>query len=218
MLIKLSGIKKTYSHRRRSRNVLTDVSMEILRGEMIAVMGASGSGKSTLLNILGGLDFPDSGSYCYNGKEIMTGKQADLRLFRREHIGIVPQSLLLINQISAYKNIALPLEIRKEKHIREKIESVSKMLRIEELIGKKPGKLSVGECQRVAIARAVIAQPELILADEPTSALDQDSRDIVAELFSRLCSTGTTIIIVTHDHGLAEKCGRSLSLKCGILH
>lgn len=205
MMIKLNAIKKSYSYRRKKQVVLDNVSMEIEKGDIITIGGSNGSGKTTLLNILGGIDVADEGEYYYNGNRILN-KPSELLSFRREHIGIVPQKNMLVDKISVYKNIALPLEIRKESSVKEKVKDISRVLGIEGLLWKKPHKLSVGECQRVSIARAIITNPELLLADEPTSSLDQSSTDTVLGLFQKLRDGGSTVIIITHDEEVAV-CG-----------
>ncbi|HHW23640.1 MAG TPA: ABC transporter ATP-binding protein [Clostridiaceae bacterium] len=219
MLIHLKNIYKSYNFKRQKINVLNDVNMMVEKGDRVAIMGKSGSGKTTLLNIIGGLDFPDSGQYWFEEKLISFKSQSEISEFRRKKIGFIPQGFSLIDYKSTYFNIALPLKFRNysKNDIERRVLSVAHELEINKLLDKSPRQLSVGECQRVAIARAIITSPILILADEPTSSLDKETEMVILKLFDKLQSEGTTIITVTHDFEVASKCRRVLTLVNGVV-
>lgn len=190
------------------------MSFEIKDGEFVAIMGPSGCGKSTLLNILGLLDNPTEGEYELLGREVGKLKEKDRTLFRKGNIGFVFQSFNLIDELSVYENIELPLiylRINKAER-REKVEAIMRRMGILHRCDHFPQQLSGGQQQRVAIARAVVANPKLILADEPTGNLDSRNGQEVMKLLSELHNDGTTVVMVTHSRKDASYADRIINL------
>jgi putative ABC transport system ATP-binding protein len=221
-------LRKTYSIRRPSREVLRGVSLEVIRGEFVALMGPSGCGKSTLLHILGGLEPPDSGTVSVEGRSLYTLDDTALSAFRRDRIGFVFQFFNLLPNLTAAENVALPLRLRNEGSPRHRVGRVSREdindrvtllmdeLNLHGLQGHGPEEISGGEQQRVAIARALAAAPALLLADEPTGNLDWTSGHEVMALLGRLCrSQEQTTVLVTHDARVAAHADRVLVMRDG---
>ena len=200
-MIKISELEKVYRTEEVETVALNKLSIEVRDGEFVAVMGPSGCGKSTLLNILGMLDDPDDGSFIFNGVEVAhfnERKRADLR---KNNIGFVFQSFNLIDELTVFENVELPL-------IYTGVKSAERKKRVEEVLDKVqimhrrnhyPQQLSGGQQQRVAVARAVVNHPKLILADEPTGNLDSNNGNEVMQLLTELNEQGTTIVMVTHS-------------------
>ena len=203
-LIELKNISKQY---REETTILKGVDLCIEDGDYIALMGPSGAGKTTLMNIMGCLDRATQGEYFLDGNEISDYPEKEKARLRNEKFGFVVQDFALINEMTVYENVRLPLRYRKKrlKKEREHIESILKSLEIEDKKEIRVCDLSGGQQQRVAIARAIVNSPEIILADEPTGALDQETGREVMEIFSKLNQQGKTIIIVTHDPNIAAK-------------
>ena len=193
---------------------LNDVSLEVKKGEFVAIMGPSGCGKSTLLNILGLLDNPTAGTYLLNGTDVSHLKERERTRLRKGVIGFVFQSFNLIDELNVYENIELPLLYMKvpARERRERVEAAMKRMDILHRRKHFPAQLSGGQQQRVAIARAVVAGPQLILADEPTGNLDSKNGREVMELLSELHRDGTTIVMVTHSQHDAGYAGRIINL------
>ena len=217
MSIELKNINKIYGDKENLLNALSDVDLKINNGEMVAIIGPSGSGKSTLLNIIGTIDTPTSGQYIINNQDISNLKPKQLAKIRNKTFGFIFQYFGLINDISVYKNIKIPLEYSKcnKSEINQRIDTVLTSL---DIIDKKkiiPRKLSGGQCQRVAIARAIINNPDIIIADEPTGALDKKTSKEIMNIFKKINNSGTTIIIVTHDLAIAEECSRIIKIEDG---
>jgi putative ABC transport system ATP-binding protein len=217
-LIKLESISKIFYTDEVETHALSGVHLQIKRGEYVSIAGPSGCGKSTLLNIVGLLDDPDAGSFLFNGIEVAhfnERKRADLR---KNNIGFVFQSFNLIDELTVFENVELPL-------IYTGVKSAERKKRVEEVLDKVqimhrrnhyPQQLSGGQQQRVAVARAVVNHPKLILADEPTGNLDAETSEKIIELIFNLNKeAGTTLIVVTHDLELANKTGRIIKLKGG---
>ena len=213
-LIELKNISKQY---REETTILKGVELCIEDGDYIALMGPSGAGKTTLMNIMGCLDRATQGEYFLDGNEISDYPEKEKARLRNEKFGFVVQDFALINEMTVYENVRLPLRYRKKrlKKEREHIESILKSLEIEDKKEIRVCDLSGGQQQRVAIARAIVNSPEIILADEPTGALDQETGREVMEIFSKLNQQGKTIIIVTHDPNIAAKCNRIVKMVDG---
>jgi len=217
VLIRLKDIFKSYSLGKTVVRALNGISLEISRGEYVALMGPSGSGKSTLMHILGCLDTPDAGSYFFDGTDTARFNDRELARLRNRAFGFVFQSFNLLPRLSALANVELPM-LYAGVGRRARINRATELL---ELVGlgdrlrHKPNELSGGEMQRVAIARALANEPEVILADEPTGNLDSRTGAEIMRLFDRLAEEGKTVVIVTHDPGIAEHCRRIVRLRDG---
>lgn len=209
-MIKTNDLTKIFRTEEVETTALNKVTLNVKKGEYVAVMGPSGCGKSTLLNILGLLDNPSSGSYIFNGTEVANLKERDRTIFRKGNIGFVFQSFNLIDELNVYENVELPLIYLKMKTSdrKKQVEDVLERMKIGHRAKHFPQQLSGGQQQRVAIARAVVANPKLILADEPTGNLDSKNGIEVINLLTELNKEGTTIIMVTHsdrDAGYAHR-------------
>ena len=200
-MIKITDLEKIYRTEEVETVALNKLSVEVKAGEFVAVMGPSGCGKSTLLNILGLLDDPDSGSYMFNDTEVAHFNERRRAELRKHNLGFVFQSFNLIDELTVYENVELPL-------IYTKVGSAERKKRVEEVLDKMqimhrrnhfPQQLSGGQQQRVAVARAVVNRPKLILADEPTGNLDSKNGVEVMQLLTDLNEQGTTIVMVTHS-------------------
>ena len=200
-MIKVENLSMLFSTEEVQTKALNEVTFEIGKGEFVAIMGPSGCGKSTLLNILGTLDTPTSGSYLFEGKRVDKMNENQLTALRKGSIGFIFQSFNLIDELTVYENIELPLvylnikPAERNRRVKEVLEKVNMLHRANHL----PQQLSGGQQQRVAIARAVVTNARLLLADEPTGNLDSTNGVEVMELLSTLNKQGTTIIIVTHS-------------------
>lgn len=216
-MIEIRNVCKTFGKKEAAIEALKSICLSISEGEMVAVMGKSGSGKSTLLNILGGMMSFDSGEYIYNGKRVHTKSQNELTRFRRNEIGFVVQYFALVSDLNVFQNVALPLKYQgySAKKIKKMVVDALKELEIEDKMKAYPDELSGGQQQRVAIARAIVKHPRVILADEPTGALDEATGEAVQDIFGKLNQKGITVIIVTHDARVAERCERIIHLKDG---
>lgn len=218
-MINLQQINKYYGKEEHDIHALNDISLSIEAGELIAVVGKSGSGKSTLLNILGGLDSPTSGEYLFEGRKINKLKPKGLAEFRSRNVGFVVQHFALIDDITIFDNVALPLKYQRlaGKIIKEKVEHMLAEMEISDKIDSYPPELSSGQCQRAAIARALIRNPAILLADEPTGALDGKTGRHILEVLKNLNMRGMTIIIATHDNDIANSCKRIIQLSDGFI-
>lgn len=218
-LISMRNIVKEYRVGETRLRALDNVSLDIERGEFVAIVGQSGSGKSTLMNILGCLDVPDKGKYTLNGNDIFTEKEGRLSKIRNREIGFIFQSFNLITSLSAIENVELPLIYRgikknKRKHLAERALA---LVDLESRAKHLPGQLSGGQQQRVAIARAIASSPPLILADEPTGNLDVSSGSEIMNILARLHRRGKTIIMITHDNTIAHRVPRRVEISDGKL-
>lgn len=199
--------------------ILNKLSVQIKKGEVVAILGQSGSGKSTFLSLLSGLDTPDTGSISVQGQDLAQMNIEDRTNFRGKKIGIVFQQFHLIPHLTALENILLPLEISGIRNGEQKALALLEKMGLKARAHQLPGKLSGGEAQRVALARALITEPEIILADEPSGSLDPNTGEQVMKVFFDVVRTaGATAILVTHNPELAARCDRQLTLKQGQLH
>lgn len=216
-MIKLENIKKIYSLGEEEVRALDGVSLTVEEHEFVAIVGASGSGKSTLMNIIGCLDTPDEGSYYIDGQDVTSLSERELATMRNRKIGFIFQQFNLLPKLTAFENVELPL-IYQGLPARERRERASEALERVGLSGRvhhRPNQLSGGQQQRVAVARALATRPSLILADEPTGNLDsRSSRDIMA-LIHELHEQGNTIILITHDEGIAARAERQVRIMDG---
>ena len=221
-LIRLDNVYKIYGEGRENQvNALDGVTLEINQGEFVAIIGTSGSGKSTMMNILGCLDVPTRGEYYLDGIPISQRGRRELELIRSRKIAFIFQGYNLIPSLSVWQNVALPMLYQKVPLAQRKARAMEALERVE-IAAKadyRPGQLSGGQQQRVAIARAIAAQSPVLMADEPTGALDSKTGAQVLALMREMNRTGTTIILITHDNGIAAQADRTVRVKDGkIVH
>jgi putative ABC transport system ATP-binding protein len=216
-LIETRDLWKTYVMGSEEIHALRGVSIQIERGEYVAIMGPSGSGKSTLMNLIGCLDTPSKGTYILNGKEVSQMNDDELARIRNEEIGFVFQTFNLLPRASALHNVELPLvyagvsgkeRLERARGALDKVELVNRM-------SHKPNELSGGQRQRVAIARALVNDPSILLADEPTGNLDSKTGVEIMALFERLHQAGNTIVLVTHEADIAAHAHRVIHIRDG---
>ena len=196
--------------------ILDQVSLQVSRGERIAIIGASGAGKSTLLGLLAGLDLPTSGKVWLRGNELTALDEDGRAALRANEVGFVFQSFHLIPSLTALENVMLPLELANHENPMEAASQALKNVGLGERAGHYPKQLSGGEKQRVAIARAYVIQPTVLFADEPTGNLDQQTGEVVIDILFRMNREyGTTLLLVSHDLGLAKRCDRIIQMEAG---
>lgn len=217
-MIQLKNIIKIYNKGKSNEfEALKGINVDIKDGEMVSIIGKSGAGKSTLLHILAGIDSFESGSYHVGETDIGKMSEKQLARFRNEMVGIVMQDFALIEDYTVAENLMIPLvfgKIPKKKHA-GMIDKVLAEVDMSDLRDKLVNQLSGGQKQRVAIARAIINSPQFILADEPTGALDQKTAVGIMELFRKLNREGHTVLIVTHDMDVAQRCQRNIEIQDG---
>lgn len=216
IIISAKGLTKTFGSGDSKVTAVNNVTLEVYKGEIVAVTGESGSGKSTLLNLLGGLDKPDSGTVTVDGRELTALKDHQLAAYRRRYSGFVFQFYNLIPVLNVEENLTLPLDLDGRNTDKSRLEELLQLLGLSDRRYNLPAQLSGGQQQRVAIGRAVIAEPPCIFADEPTGNLDTaNSREIV-DLFKQLAAKyGTTVILVTHDGTVAAEADRVITMRDG---
>jgi len=218
-MIELQNVIKDYQTGKVTFRALKGISLTIDSGDYVGIVGPSGSGKSTLMNLIGCLDMPSSGNYLLDGKEITKFSSNDLADIRNTKIGFVFQSFNLLPYATAYENVEVPLIFAKKnsKSRKERILDLLSQVGLTDKANNKPTEMSGGEMQRVAIARALANDPSIILADEPTGNLDSKSGGAIVEIFDKLSKAGKTIIIITHDAGVAKHARRVVHLKDGFV-
>ncbi len=219
-ILKITQVEKYYGNKVSLTKALDNISLEVAKGEFVAIMGASGSGKTTLLNCISTIDRVTSGNIVVDGTDITKLKGKELNKFRREQLGFIFQDFNLLDTLTAYENIALALSIQNvpASTIKQKVEKAAGELNITDVIYKYPYQMSGGQKQRVASARAIITDPKLILADEPTGALDSKSAKLLLERFNYLNrELKATILMVTHDSFTASYASRIVFIKDGKL-
>ena len=216
-LIEMKNITKEYSVGEIKIKALDNVSLQISKGEFVAITGQSGSGKSTIMNILGCLDKPESGTYILNGQDVFRANGKKLSQIRNREIGFIFQSFNLISSLSAEENIELPLIYRGIKKAERRIlaKNALAMVGLENRADHLPGQLSGGQQQRVAIARAIALSPPLILADEPTGNLDAASGKEIMSILLNLKKEGKTIVMITHDNAIASVIPKQIKISDG---
>ena len=218
-MIEIKDLHKSYQTGSNSLHVLKGINFNVKKGELVSIMGSSGSGKSTLLNILGMLDEADSGSYNLDGLKVKNLNEKVAAKYRNEFLGFVFQSFNLINYKSALDNVSLPLYYQgiKRKERTDKAMHYLEKVGLANWAEHLPSELSGGQKQRVAIARALASEPKVLLADEPTGALDTKTSYGVMELIQNINDEGKTILVVTHEHDIAQMTKRIVNLKDGVI-
>lgn len=216
-VVRLEGVEKVYRMGEIEVRALRGVSLELVRGEMVAIMGASGSGKSTTLNVIGTLDRPTAGRYYLDGEPVEALDEIELSALRNRKLGFVFQSFHLLPRDSALANVELPMVYAgvRPRERRERARAALARVGLEDREDHRPNQLSGGQQQRVAIARAIVNQPVLVLADEPTGALDSATTRQVMELFRSLHAQGITVVLVTHDPAIASYADRVVTFADG---
>lgn len=216
-IISAKNLHKTYHTININNVAINDISLNVNKGDFTAIMGPSGCGKSTLLNILGLLDSPTKGEYFFLGKEVSGQKEAIRSKIRKGNIGFIFQNFNLIESMTVYENIELPLIYLKvnSRERKKKINSILEYMDIQNLLNRYPFQLSGGEQQRVSLSRAIVFEPKLILADEPTGNLDNKNSHKIMDLLSQINSKGITIVLVTHDLECSKYCNKIINILDG---
>lgn len=216
-LISMKNIWKTYQMGNEELHALQDVSFEVKKNEYLAIIGPSGSGKSTLMNLIGCLDSPSKGDYWINGHLVSDMSDDELARIRNKEIGFVFQTFNLLARATALHNVELPLIYAGMRAAARHDQAQAALASVElgDRVMHRPNELSGGQRQRVAIARALVNNPSILLADEPTGALDSKTSVEIMALFEKLHSEGNTIIVVTHEHDVAERAHRIISIRDG---
>jgi len=215
-IVRATGLSKSVRSGDALLAILTDIDLEVIPGEAVAVVGASGSGKSTLLGLLAGLDTPSAGSVRIDGEELFDLDEDGRALLRARLLGFVFQSFQLLPALNALENVSLPLELANRNDAQHAARAMLERVGLGERLTHYPKTLSGGEQQRVALARAFVLEPKLLLADEPTGNLDAATGEgIIDLLFALNAEHGTTLVLVTHDEMLARRCQRAIRLAGG---
>jgi putative ABC transport system ATP-binding protein len=216
-LISMREIWRTYEMGAEKLHALRGVSFDVQRGEYLAIIGPSGSGKSTLMNLIGCLDTPSQGRYWINSKLVSEMEDDELARIRNQEIGFVFQTFNLLARATALHNVELPLIYAgiSAAERKQRAENALASVELSDRMTHRPNELSGGQRQRVAIARALVNHPSILLADEPTGALDTKTSMEIMSLFERLHGEGNTIIVVTHEHDIAERAHRVISIRDG---
>ncbi|MEY8389998.1 ABC transporter ATP-binding protein [Lachnospiraceae bacterium 45-W7] len=216
-MIQLHEVSKIYEMGNDRVYALDHASMEVKEGEFVSIVGPSGSGKSTMMNIIGCLDTADEGAYMLDGISIEAYSEKELARIRNRKIGFIFQNFNLLPRLTAEENVELPLIYQKlpVKERRQRVAEALQQVELSHRKGHRPAELSGGQQQRVAIARALVTRPSLFLADEPTGNLDSKTGREILQLFHRLHQAGNTIVLITHDHQVAEEAERKIYIRDG---
>jgi len=215
-MLKLTGIELSLPSAAGRVDILRGIDLDILDGEAVGLVGPSGSGKSTMLMVLAGLERPTAGHLVAAGENLLRLNEDQLALFRRDNVGIVFQSFHLVPTMTALENVAIPLEFAGRRDAFQRAEDELKAVGLAHRLTHYPGQLSGGEQQRVALARALAVDPKILLADEPTGNLDGTTGEQIVDLmFTLHRERGTTMVLITHDTELAERCDRVVRLRDG---
>lgn len=214
-VIEIEGLRKNFHMGDTIVKALDGVTLSIVKGEKVAIMGPSGSGKSTLMNIIGCLTKPDAGEYILAGERVSELPGNSLAAIRNRYIGFVFQTFNLLPRLSALENVELPLLYAGARDARLRAESALRTVGLDNRMSHDPAQLSGGQRQRVAIARAIVTDPSILLADEPTGNLDTKTGEEILALFQELHAQGRTIIMVTHDPDVADACERQIHIRDG---
>lgn len=216
-MIELNNVSVSYGKKEAKIEALKNINITIKKAEFVTISGKSGCGKTTLLNVLGGIIKPDSGKYLFEGEDVSGFSDKKMAAFRNKSIGFVVQHFALINDRTVYENVVLPLRYRHKKALNDS-KNVDQILEELDIISKKnkyPYQISGGERQRTAIARSIIADTTVILADEPTGSLDEENGKKILGILKKLNEEGKTIILVTHDPGIAKEGTKRIVMKDG---
>ena len=215
-MIGVQHVFKSVTDATGTLTILRDIDFSLQRGETAAIVGASGSGKSTLLSIIAGLDVPSSGTVRIDGEDLFARDEDQRAALRAAKLGFVFQSFQLLGNLTALENVMLPLELSGRRDARAAATAMLQRVGLGERLGHYPKVLSGGEQQRVALARAFVVRPAVLLADEPTGSLDFATGErVMALMFELNREQGTTLVLVTHDRGIAQRCDRRISIEAG---
>lgn len=215
-MIAVQHVSKSVTDATGTLDILRDVSFELLRGETAAIVGASGSGKSSLLSIVAGLDTPSRGTVHIDGTDLFALDEDQRAALRAQKVGFVFQSFQLLGNLTALENVMLPLELAGRRDARTAAAAMLERVGLGQRLGHYPKVLSGGEQQRVALARAFVVRPAVLLADEPTGSLDFATGErVMALMFELNRELGTTLVLVTHDRGIAARCERRITIEAG---
>ncbi len=216
-MITLKNITKDYGKEDACTHALRGINLDIEKGDFLGIVGSSGSGKSTLLHILGGMDLATSGEYLFQGENVASFSERKLHEFRKQNISFVFQNFALMNRYTVYENVEMPLRARYKKNRKAQVMEQLEKMGIAHLKDKMPSQLSGGQQQRCAIARALVSDTPVLLADEPTGALDQRTGNDIMNYFEEINDTGKTVILITHDLAIANRCKRIVRIEDGLL-
>ena len=216
VMIAVSHVSKSVSDATGTLSILRDIDFTLRKGETAAIVGASGSGKSTLLSIIAGLDTPTQGTVSIDGQDLFARSEDERAALRAAQVGFVFQSFQLLGNLTALENVMLPLELAGRRDARSAATTMLERVGLGERLGHYPKLLSGGEQQRVALARAFVVKPAVLLADEPTGSLDfATGEKVMALMFELNQELGTTLVMVTHDRAIAERCERRITIEAG---
>jgi putative ABC transport system ATP-binding protein len=217
-MVLLDGVELKLDSEAGSVNILKGINLEIAAGETVSVVGPSGSGKTSMMMLIGGLERQTTGAIHVAGQDLSTLDEDGLARFRRDNVGIVFQNFHLVPTMNAMENVAIPVELAGLDNAFDRARAALESVGLAHRLSHYPGQLSGGEQQRVALARAIVAEPRLILADEPTGNLDGSTGETVIELlFSLRADHGATLLLITHNPVIAERCGRVIDLQDGLI-